>query len=405
MNQNRIWGRNFISISLSIFFMYLTFYTLVPTLPVYAIGQFHATNTQVGLLLTVFALAALVSRPMAGPWMKRFGPRRVFLTAAFFFLAVSSLYLVGSNLSFLLILRAVHGFTFGVATSSAGTIAAYVVPKQRTGEGLGYFGMFMSLAMVIGPFVGLTLIQATTFTVLFLCCVLFSFLSFAGGLLVRLAPLETETKPAAEPNGQHRKGLQTLLEPTAVPIALSGFLIAFAYGGLSAFASVYGNGLGLAKITNYFFAVYALMVVLPRPLLGRLFDKVGANVVVYPGIVLYVLGQFFLSQAHTGFGYLGSAAVIGLGYGALFPSFQALAVQAAPFDRKGYATSTYLFFHDAGIGSGSLLLGMVAGRSDYGHMYGISTIVTAFTLLVFFLLHHRPTPARQAMFANQPKDA
>jgi MFS family permease len=404
MDHDRIWGRNFISICLSALFVYLTFYTLVATLPVYAVHTFNANNTQVGLILTVFVIAALVSRPMAGPWMKKFGAKKVFLAAAMLFLVASSLYLASNTLWFLLGLRVVQGFAFGIATSSAGTIAAYVVPKGRTGEGLGYFAMFMSLAMVFGPFIGLTLIQHAPFPVLFLCCAVFSLLSFVCGLLVQVPSLESPTQSTAESTGKQATGLLTLFEPSAIPIALCGFLVAFAYGGISGFVSVYGNGLGLTKITNYFFAVYALMVVLPRPLLGRLFDRVGANAVVYPGIVLYVIGQWFLSQADTGLGYLGSAAVIGLGYGALFPSFQALAVQAAPYHRKGYATSTYLFFYDAGIGVGSLLLGMVAGQGNYGRMYVVSAIVAAFTVLLFFLLHHRPSTVRSAMRSGTPNE-
>jgi MFS family permease len=401
MDHDRIWGRNFISISLGALFVYLTFYTLVATLPVYAVNVFHANNTQIGLILTVFVIAALVSRPMAGPWMIRFGAKPVFLAAAMLFLVTSSLYLASKTLWFLLGVRVVQGFAFGIATSSAGTIAAYVVPKGRTGEGLGYFAMFMSLAMVIGPFVGLTLIQHMPFTVLFFSCTVFSLLSFVCGLLVQVPTLQTHAQSTAEPKSSQATGLRALFEPTAIPVALCGFLIAFAYGGLSAFVSVYGNELGLTKITNYFFAVYAMMVVLPRPLLGRIFDRGGANVVVYAGIVLYAIGQLFLSQAHAGLGYLGSAAVIGLGYGALFPSFQALAVQAAPYHRKGYATSTYLFFYDAGIGIGSLLLGMVAGRSNYGTMYLVSAVVAAFTVLLFLHLHHRPANARSAMLAHE----
>lgn len=391
MNKEPIWGRNFISICLSNFFVFATFYTLVTTLPVYVIDKFNANNTEVGLILTFFVVAALISRPLAGPWMQKFGGKKVFLAAAVLFLIASALYLVSNNLWFLMALRMVHGFSFGVATSSAGTIAAYVVPKKRTGEGLGYFGMFMSLAMVIGPFVGLTVIQHTTYTVLFLLCIAFSVLSLVGGLVVQVDTQAAHAQTAAEPGAKQAKGFRAFLEPAAIPIALCGFLVAFAYGGISAFVSVYGDGMGLTKMTNYFFAVYALMVVLPRPLLGRLFDKVGAKYVIYPGIVVYVLGQFLLSQAFTGFGFLGSAAVIGLGYGALFPSFQALAVQSAPHHRKGFATSTYLFFYDAGIGVGSLLLGMVAGHSNYHNMYLVSSIVVIFTVVLFFLLHHRPS--------------
>jgi MFS family permease len=230
--------------------------------------------------------------------------------------------------------------------------------------------------------------------VLFACLVLFALLATVGGLIVRVpAQIVPQRQQPHEGASQARAKvpflLRSLFEPRAVPIALCGFLLAFAYGGSSGFVSVYGNSMGMMKLTNYFFAVYALLVVLPRPILGRLFDRIGAHRVIYPGIVIFVVGQFLLSQAQSGVSFLGSAAVLGLGYGALFPSFQTLAVQSAAAHRKGFATSTFLFFYDAGIGVGSLLLGIVAGQTNYHNMYVVSTVVVAFTVLMYFMLHHR----------------
>ncbi len=145
-------------------------------------------------------------------------------------------------------LRVVHGLSLGIATSAGGTIAAHLVPKTRTGEGFGYYGMFQSTAMVLGPFIGLTLIQYLPFTVLFACCALFSVLSLASGLLVRLPAPIAHAQPAAEAKALPSFGLRTLLEPAAIPIGLCGFLMAFAYGGISAFASVYGGRPGADEL-------------------------------------------------------------------------------------------------------------------------------------------------------------
>jgi MFS family permease len=389
MKKDAIWARDFIGVCMSCFFVFLTFYTLVTTLPLYVVNQFHSDTTQVGLVLTVFVIAALVSRPFAGLGMEKFGKKRVLIFSVLLFLVACLLYFVISNYAFLIVLRAVHGFSFGIATSATGTIAADVVPKKRMGEGLGYYGMFMSMSMVVGPFLGLTVIQHASFVVLFACLVVFALLALVGGLIVRVPVQGVQLHQADLQQEKAPFSLRSLFEPAAVPIALCGFLLAFAYGGISGFVSVYGNGMGMMKLTNYFFAVYAILVVLPRPILGRLFDRAGAHRVIYPGIVVFVIGQFLLSQAQSGFGFLGSAAVLGLGYGALFPSFQTLAVQSAPAHRKGFATSTFLFFYDAGIGVGSLLLGIVAGRTNYHNMYVVSTVVVAFTVLMYFLLHHR----------------
>ena len=53
--------------------------------------------------------------------------------------------------------------------------------------------------------------------------------------------------------------------------------------------------------------------------------------------------MFILSQAQTSFWFLGAGMLIGLGYGTLIPSFQTIAISAAPNHRRGSATATY--FH------------------------------------------------------------
>ena len=386
-NRDNIWDRNFVSISLSCFFVFFCFYSLIPTLPLFVKDRFHADQSQIGFILTVFAVASLVSRPFAGMWLNRFGKKRVVVAAAFIYAVASLAYVLVDSYPLLIVIRVVHGFMFGIATAAAGTIAVEVLPKHRLGEGLGYYGMFTSMAMVIGPFLGLTLIQHVSFPILFSILTLCSILGLYFSSLVRLESITTGNQQVGEMNPAISTG-RDLLEPAALPMAICGFLLSFAYGGISAFVSVYGASLGLIRLANYFFAVFALMIVLPRPLLGRLFDQRGEHIIIYSGIVVFVLGQIILGQSHSGIGYVASAAVLGLGYGALAPSFQALAVRDVPKQRKGFATSTYLFFFDAGVAAGSMILGIVTDHSDYHTMYFCSSIVMAFSIIFYYLLHH-----------------
>ncbi len=147
--------------------------------------------------------------------------------------------------------------------------------------------------------------------------------------------------------------------------------------------------LGLADIASYFFILYALVVVISRPFTGKIFDRFGENVLVYPAIIIFTIGMFILSQAQTSFWFLGAGMLIGLGYGTLIPSFQTIAISAAPNHRRGSATATYFSFFDSGIGFGSFILGIVAAKSSYHNMYFIAAIIVAFTLLLYYGLHGR----------------
>ena len=115
-----------------------------------------------------------------------------------------------------------------------------------------------------------------------------------------------------------------LIEPSSIPIALTGFVLAFSYSGILSFIPIYAKELGLSEIASYFFILYALVVVISRPFTGKIFDRFGENVLVYPAIIIFTIGMFILSQAQTSFWFLGAGMLIGLGYGTLIPSFKRL---------------------------------------------------------------------------------
>lgn len=166
-----------------------------------------------------------------------------------------------------------------------------------------------------------------------------------------------------------------------MPIATVGFLIAFAYASVIAFISVYAESLGLIKTASFFFLVYAMAMLIVRPITGRLFDAIGPKVVIIPSIVIFGVGLITLSFTEVSWMLLLSGALIGLGYGTLLPSFQSLAIQAADKHRSGYATGTFFAFYDSGIAIGSVLLGLIAGISGYSNLY---LMLGVFVILVVF---------------------
>ncbi|MNG16186.1 major facilitator superfamily transporter [compost metagenome] len=87
----------------------------------------------------------------------------------------------------------------------------------------------------------------------------------------------------------------------------------------------------------------------------------------------------------------------GLGYGALLPSFQTIAVKKSARHRQPLAMATFFVLFDLGYGIGSYVLGVIASGSGYGEMYLISAVVTAFTAVLYYVLHRsKSTPATAA---------
>ncbi|NOU93312.1 MFS transporter [Paenibacillus sp. LMG 31456] len=388
--KSALWNRNFLSISLSSFFIFMTFYILAVTLPIFVLDNLHGNNQEIGLVTTLFIIAGVIFRPLTGKWLDELNRRNIIFFSLVLYTICSLLYLFVHDFNMLLWLRIFQGVGFGIAATATSAIVIDMIPIDRKGEGIGYFSLFMSLAMVIGPALGLMVVSHFNFTVLFTLCSLLSVMSLICAMITTI-PVRDKNTPTDRSWNWRR-----FIELKAIPISIAGSLLAFSYGAISTFISIYAKELGIEQMASYFFIVFAVMIVLSRPFTGKLFDRKGPHVLVYPGILLFAAGMIWLSQAHSVVVFLLAGGIIGLGYGALLPSFQTIAIQASPSHRRGLATSTYFVLFDTGYGLGSYVLGVVAARTSYHTMYLIGGVVVAFTALIYYRLHHRKEKLAQS---------
>ena len=135
-----------------------------------------------------------------------------------------------SSIRPLLGLRFIQGIFFSIITTAAGSLAADIVPAKRKGAGLGYFTMSTNLAVVIGPFIGLLLIQYSTFNVLF---IVMSICILAGGILAFTVNTDDLPKPAHE--GKLTFKFDDLFERKALPVVAIASLVAFSYASVLSF--------------------------------------------------------------------------------------------------------------------------------------------------------------------------
>ena len=134
----------------------------------YAIDKFHASTSIAGLVASIFVIGVLIGRLGTGRIIEDMGSKRVLIVGAIFFIITSALYFIAINLLLLIIIRLLHGIAYGVASNAAGTIVAQIIPHSRRGEGIGYYSMSTILAMAIGPFIGIFLIQHADFKMIFI---------------------------------------------------------------------------------------------------------------------------------------------------------------------------------------------------------------------------------------------
>ena len=383
MNKPRLWTKDFLVVSSINFLITLTFYSLVVTIAVYAVDEFNASESQAGLVTGIFIIGTLFGRLFIGRYIDSIGRKRTLFIGLLFFTLTAILYFVNLGLTFLLINRLIHGIAMGVASTATGTIVAQTIPATRRGEGIGYYSMSATLATAIGPFIGLFMSQHTSYQMIFIFCLGLGVISLLIAFFLHIPVVEIPLKTS------EKKGfkLSNYIEPRALPIAFVTLAIALCYSSVLSFINFYAIEIDLVETAGFFFLVYAIAILVSRPFTGRLMDLKGANFVMYPAFVLFTAGLLLLSTAQSGIIMLIAGALIGLGFGNMQSSTQAIAIKLTPTHRMGLATSTFFIALDAGLGFGPYLLGFLIPATGYSTMYGIMGILVLATSVLYYFLH------------------
>lgn len=395
--ESKLWTNNFVVTSLVNFFTALCFYLLMIIISAYAIKTFNSSLGEAGFSASIFIIGGLVARLFCGKWIGLIGPKKTLYIGVILGLVMSCLYFCASNILLLLIVRLIHGAGFGITTTATATIIAFTIPKERYGEGIGYFGLSQILATAIGPFIGMFLMQHGSFNAIFIVC---SFMSAACLFIMPLISLPELELNKEQTKETKRFRLDSFFEIKVIPISVVCCIVFFCYSTVISFLAVYSEKINLVNSASFFFLVYAIVILVSRPITGRLFDAKGENLIIYPAIVLFTAGIILFSQAHAGYILLLSAGLIGIGVGTIQPSTQAIAVKSVPRHRIGLANSTYFALTDIGMGMGPVLAGFLITFTGYRGMYVIVSIFGAACILLYHLFHGRNVAVYESLCLN-----
>ncbi len=125
------------------------------------------------LLSACLPLRHFFVRPLTGNALQKFNKKNHFNDRyCYLFTRYGQLPFSPQLFFLLLAVRILHGAGFGITTTTYGTVVSDLIPSARRGEGMGYFGLSGTLAMALGPLIGLWLMQTYNFTILFFMCII-----------------------------------------------------------------------------------------------------------------------------------------------------------------------------------------------------------------------------------------
>lgn len=376
---SKLWTRDFVLLTVSNLFLYLNLQMITPSLPAYVTERFGAGQWTVSLVISLFALSAIVTRFFAGSWLKRGRTALILLVGLTVYMLATASYYAAGTLALFLLIRILYGIGFGVSSTAFGTMVSDIIPIRRMGEGMGYFGLSTSLSMSAAPVIGLWLLGSYGFDTLILVSTLLAILIIPLSLLIRSTP--SVPKPATAPSPAAAPDTRGTYKQVALPCFLN-MLLSITYGGLISYLALFGKEVHIGNV-GWFFLCNAGAVLLVRPVAGKIFDKKGHFAVLPPGALMVAVGLVLLSYTSSMTGLLASALCYGIGYGILQPSLQAWTVKQVSPEMRGTANGTFYNSIDLGIALGSLLLGGIASGTSYSMMY----LLSALAMLLFLAIY------------------
>ena len=396
--NEKLWTKEFILLSFINFLATLVYFLLLVTIAKYAVSEFKVSTSTAGLASSIFIIGSLFGRLAGGRFIGQLGGKKTLFYGLIFFLITTLLYFSAFNITLLLIYRLLQGVAVGLVGTATGTIIAQILPANRRGEGIGYFSLSAILATAVGPYIGLLLLQNFEgFNVIFIFNAILAIIVVLMFFLVKFPESLVKPTQSGKATEEQTGFLSKFIETRAVPISLIALFVGLAYSGILSFMSFYTAEINLEKIGSYFFLIYAAVVIISRPVTGKLLDARGANIIIYPCLVIFAVGMYLFSSATTSIIFVISAILIGIGYGNFTSVSQAVAVKSTPRERMGLATSTFFILYDIGLGFGPFVLGKLVPSIGYRSIFEWMVVVIVISIVLYYFLHGKKETASKKL--------
>lgn len=376
------------------FSLFFAFYILTPLLPLYLSETFGATKDVIGLVLSGYTVTALLMRPFSGYVVDSYPRKTVLLVCYVAFAIFFAGYLAASTLLLFTIVRTLHGGPFGALTVANSTVAIDVLPSSRRNEGIGYYGLSNNLAMALAPTIGIFVYHQThSFELLFWLALIIAFAGLAVDATVRL-PHSAAAAVKRSASRPQKLSLDRFFLLRGWLLGANMVFFGFCFGVLSNYLAIYSKEqLGITGGTGTYFMLCSIGLMLSRLQGGRALRQGRLTHNASEGMVISLVGYtlFILmptlssSPASVAVGYYGSALLIGLGNGHMWPAFQNMMIAMARHTERGTANSTILVSWDVGMGLGVLLGGVLAEVFGYSLVFWTVAAVNAVGVALYFL--------------------
>lgn len=337
------------------------------------------STQEMSWIVSIYSLGIVLTRPFSGFIADKFGKKKISFLLFLLFAICTLSYFSIQSFYLLIFMRFLHGITHSISTTAHAAMAVDFSPNHMKGQGIGYYGLAMCLAMVAAPALGLYILEKYDYHTFL---ILATATSFIGTIITYFIDSD---KPTEEVKNKSFS-FNDLIEIKALPIGILALILSFGYSGIIAFIAIFLKEQNVENGSIYFYISFAITMILARPFIGKIIDKKGANFLMYPSIILLAIGIALIGFTDSLTMVLFTGLILGLSYGCVFPSFQTHTVQSCSPSRTGSAMGTFYLFYDLGFGIGAIILAKVATHMGYTKMYFLISVLILVMALLYFLM-------------------
>ncbi len=391
-----LFNRVFVLLNLSYFLVFsnVALFYLFPL----ALDGMGAGSRTIGLVMGLFSLAAVLSRPLMGiiaatkgefPLMSGGMAVMLLATACYPFLET-----VGT---FMYAVRVVHGVGFSAFVGGSFSAVAGLFPKDRRAEAYGMVGASLMAAVALAPFVGEIIIGRFGFISLYAagCGVIalaWVALSNAAGFAVN--------REGGRSGRRSRFGL-LIRDSSFLSLLISTLIFAHCQSTVFNFLALTGKQHDTPA--GSFFLLAFLLAVVILVTMGRLIDKRGKLLFLrlfYPALALALL--LLPLSFGRGSGWF-PALLFGSGMGFLFPGHNALAADHGEQDDKPAVMALFTAVYDSGFISGAVVSGWIAEQVGLNGLFYVTggMALAGFMLSLFCPIREKRSSADSKGKQNQ----
>lgn len=368
----KLWTGRFAYTLVTVFGVFFGYQTLLVILPLEIADQ-GGSNAMVGLGTALFMLTAVLAQLSTPRLLARYNIRPLLLWALLLLGIPSFLQPMTESASVTLGLNLVRGTGIGIGSVAGATAVSLLAPPTRRGEALGLFGLMTAVPSAVGSIVALTLLQETSFAVVFVALGIFTL--SAGAATLPIGPL-------AAPRGweRDRRGRPPTGDAAPVPELRHGDRRLRGHLDLRVLVpdrKPAGAAIGVLLRCRHYFRRLSL-------LRGVIVDRIGASRVLLVGLFCGAASMLLLGWAPSYGVALAAGALFGSSLGAVATSTHFRLLSRAKEHETGEANTLFNVAFNAGIGAGGLIFGGVASVLGYASAFLAAGLWIMLAMTVYF---------------------